>query len=82
MRRRRGYLLLSQPKVAKLLGVHTTTYARWEHGKASPTIDLAKRLADVLQVPLERLISDGDAADGWPLAATPAREASGGSPTT
>ena len=48
---------LKQRELAALMGVHETTIARWELGIRSTTPQLLRKLAVVLQVPIEDLVT-------------------------
>ena len=55
---RRRELGLSQARLAAKVGISVTTLNRYERGWRSPSIAVASRLADVLEVPLPRLFGD------------------------
>lgn len=39
---------MSQERLAKKVGVHMTSIARWETGTQFPTLDMAERIIEVL----------------------------------
>lgn len=47
---------ISQGELAKLIEVHATHISRYERNLTSPTIDVAKKIADALQVSTDALI--------------------------
>ena len=49
---------LTQQELAEAVGMDTGHLSRIEHGKAVPSINVVKRLADVLNVPIARLFAD------------------------
>ena len=49
---------LTQQELAEAAGMDTGHLSRIEHGKAVPSINLVKRLADVLSVPIAKLFAD------------------------
>ena len=53
IRKERG---LSQERLSELSGVARVTIARIESGRSSPNLETMKRLADVLNVPIDVLI--------------------------
>lgn len=52
---------LSQEDLADLCGLHRTCVGSVERGERSISIDNMERLADSLEVPLEKLIREGKA---------------------
>ena len=50
MQNRRGELGLTQKMVADMVGITQGTYSNIEKGKKTPSVKLAKKLADVLGV--------------------------------
>jgi transcriptional regulator with XRE-family HTH domain len=58
---------LSQSEVGKLLGIDGDAYGRYERNEVKPSIDMAAKIADILNVSLDYLIGktdlefDGDA---------------------
>lgn len=51
---------LSQEEVAHRVGVVSSYFGQIERGLRNPTIAVVGRVADVLQVPLTRLVERGD----------------------
>lgn len=51
---------LSQEELAKKVGVHTNVMGRYERGEAKPSIEIAVKLADVLEVSLDFLVGKSD----------------------
>ncbi|WP_269237359.1 helix-turn-helix domain-containing protein [Flavobacterium flavigenum] len=47
---------ISQGDLAKLIEVHATHISRYERNLTSPTIDVAKKIADALEVSTDSLI--------------------------
>jgi transcriptional regulator with XRE-family HTH domain len=47
---------LSQADLAEKIGVHTNVIGRYERGLAKPSIELATKLSDVLEVSLDYLV--------------------------
>lgn len=79
---RRKELGLTQEDLAEALQVERSTVARWEVGSNSPGLYARRRLAEVLQVPLDRVVdlltpgqitspnaagSHATLAEGWPV---------------
>jgi len=54
LRKARGW---SQPELAKQVGISDAIIGRYERGAATPSVDIAKRLADALGVTLDHLVS-------------------------
>jgi len=52
----------SQPELAKLIGTSGAIIGRYERGDITPSIDVAKKLADVFDVTLDYLVGE----DGRP----------------
>lgn len=48
---------LTQAQVAKPLNIATTCYAGWEQGRAEPSVDMLRKLAEMFHVTLEELIN-------------------------
>ena len=48
MRTKRLKKSMSQERLAKKVGVHMTSIARWETGTQFPTLDMAERIIEVL----------------------------------
>lgn len=51
----RKFKKLSQEELAKKVGVHTNVMGRYERGEAKPSIDIAIKLSEVLEVSLDYL---------------------------
>lgn len=49
---------LSQTQLAKQLGVSQQSYARWESGKYTPTLDTIQKVSNYFNISIEELISD------------------------
>ncbi|MCK0115182.1 helix-turn-helix domain-containing protein [Gelidibacter sp. F63206] len=47
---------ISQGELAKMIDVHATHISRYERNLTSPTIDVAKKVADALEVSTDALI--------------------------
>lgn len=60
MKQRRKHLNLRQEDVAEALGVHRSTVASWETGRASPEARLILPLAELLKVSSDDLLADPD----------------------
>ncbi len=52
---------LSQESLADIAGIHRTYVSKIELGKVRLGLDIAKRIADALGVPLGRLIAEAEA---------------------
>lgn len=50
----------SQEELAKLAGVHTNVLGRYERGEAKPSIEIAVKLAEALEVSLDFLVGKSD----------------------
>lgn len=44
---------ISQEEIAKRLGIHVNTYLNWEKKPQDISVDNAKRLSEILGVPLD-----------------------------
>jgi transcriptional regulator with XRE-family HTH domain len=55
LRKSRGW---SQPELAKKVGITDAIIGRYERGATTPSVDIAKRLADTLGVTLDHLVSE------------------------
>lgn len=55
---------LSQKKLAEKLGVDENTVWRWEAGRAYPSVDLGKQIAELLGVSVDELLR-GPAEKRW-----------------
>lgn len=51
---------ISQGELAKMIDVHATHISRYERNLTSPTIDVAKKVADALEVSTDALIYGSD----------------------
>lgn len=51
---------ISQGELAKMIDVHATHISRYERSLTSPTIDVAKKIADALEVSTDSLIYGSD----------------------
>lgn len=49
---------LTQEQVAKKIGVTTVTVCKWETGQTFPNVRRLKTVADVLNVPIEKLVEE------------------------
>jgi transcriptional regulator with XRE-family HTH domain len=52
---------LTQLELAELLDIQPRLIGRWEQGKGKPQFDYILKLADVLEVSLDRLLRGGEA---------------------
>lgn len=50
---------MTQEQLASMARIHRVTIARYELGEISPTLESAQRLAEALQVPIEKLSKVG-----------------------
>lgn len=55
LRRERGW---SQPEVGKLIGTSGAIVGRYERGEITPSIEVARKLADAFGVTVDFLVSD------------------------
>ena len=53
----------SQSKVAKEIGIAQSTYASIETGYRTPSVETAKKIADVLEFPWTRFFENVEAPD-------------------
>jgi transcriptional regulator with XRE-family HTH domain len=53
---RRTELGYTQEQVAEQIGVHPNTYRKYESGTKAPTLDVIKRLAQVLHIKTIKLV--------------------------
>jgi transcriptional regulator with XRE-family HTH domain len=60
VRRRRKGSGLSQESLADLAGIHRTYISSIELGKVRLGLDVAKKVADGLQIPLSELIAEAE----------------------
>lgn len=51
---------ISQEELAKKIAVHQNVIGRYERGEARPSIELASKLANVLEVSLDYLVGNTD----------------------
>lgn len=51
---------ISQGELAKMIDVHATHISRYERNLTSPTIEVAKKIADALEVSTDSLIYGSD----------------------
>ena len=58
LQKRRTELGLSQSKIAEALGYSTQTVSLWENGKGAPGLPVWGKLAVLLEIDLEGLLSD------------------------
>ena len=54
---------LSQVTIAEATGISRDAISKYERGDSIPSVDYAKRIADVLGVSLDYLVSDNDKED-------------------
>ena len=47
---------MKQSELAERLGVTVTTLSRWENGQYTPNAEMIQKIADILEVPTERLL--------------------------
>jgi len=57
---------LTQAALAEKVNVSTNSIARYERGELTPTVEIANRIADVLNVSIEELLN-GSQSDEWKL---------------
>jgi transcriptional regulator with XRE-family HTH domain len=53
---------LTQTRLAELLGMPARSYNRWERGGHVPHLEMAVKIADILQVSLDELVGRKDAS--------------------
>jgi transcriptional regulator with XRE-family HTH domain len=51
---------IAQGELAKMVGIHPNVLGRYERGEATPSVDMAAKLADALGVSLDYLIGKTD----------------------
>lgn len=56
----RKYKKLSQSQMGKALGIDGDAYGRYERGEVKPSIEMATRIAEVLEVSLDYLVGKID----------------------
>lgn len=54
---------LTQAQVAKIAGVSTLMYQRYEYGTSDPTVKVAIRIADALGVDVKELFGEVESSD-------------------
>ncbi len=47
---------ISQQELADMIGIHATHVSRYERNLAAPSIDVAKKMAEALQVTMDTLV--------------------------
>ena len=57
LRKKKGW---SQPELSKKVGTSGAIVGRYERGEITPSIDVAKKLADAFNVTLDYLVGDKD----------------------
>lgn len=57
VRKEKGF---SQGELAGKLGIHANVLGRYERGEANPSIEMAARIADVLDISLDYLVGKND----------------------
>lgn len=53
----RKYNNLTQKQVANKLGVVESCYANWEQGRTEPSIEMLRKLGEILKINIENLIN-------------------------
>lgn len=56
---------LTQAELAKILGVHRQTLAKWEENPAKMKIEKAKKMCEVLSLPLSNIFFDVYSTKRW-----------------
>lgn len=51
---------LTQKQVAEAIGIREAVYQRYEQNKASPSVNVVMKIADVFNVPLDYLVGRDD----------------------
>lgn len=51
---------ISQDEIAKKIGVHAPVIGRYERGEVKPSIEVAVKIAEALNVPLDYLVGSTD----------------------
>lgn len=54
---------MSQPELAKLIGTSGTIIGRYERGEITPSIEVARKIAEVFDVTLDSLVAEKDMPD-------------------
>ena len=70
LRKKKG---LSQAELAYLSGISQSSLARYERGEMQPTLEVIKKIADVLNVSIEELLN-GTGSENWELKIKLAKE--------
>lgn len=50
---------LTQKQLAERLGVERTTVSMWETGNSSPSLEILKKIAQVLECSIDELVKEG-----------------------
>ena len=53
----RKFCEMTQKQVAEKLGVVESCYANWEQGRTEPSIEMLRKLSDILKISLDDLIN-------------------------
>lgn len=61
----RNSLGLTQEQFAKKVGVSQSAINYWENGKRQPRLEQLKKISDILNIPLNEILSFEDATDIW-----------------
>lgn len=56
LRQARNYAGFSQKGIAKEINISTGAYQNYENGKRKMRVDVAKRFANVVGIPLEQIV--------------------------
>lgn len=59
---------------AQALEIDENRYTRWERGEVEPSVAMLARMAEVLNLPVDILVSGGDVAAGLPSSSTAMRD--------
>ena len=51
---------------AQALGIDENRYTRWERGEVEPSVAMLAKMAEILNIPVDILVSGGDVAAGLP----------------
>lgn len=49
---------LTQCELAKKLGVSSSAVSQWEEGITKPKVNRLKRLTDILEIPIEEILTE------------------------
>ena len=60
LRKTKGW---SQPEIGKMIGTSGAIIGRYERGEMTPSIEVAKKLADVFTVTVDHLINDKEVSN-------------------